>query len=144
MAASAIQIGRGWKRKLYHEKENCKINVSLANGTLLPGRSMLRSHRTNRWAFGGSVATTDKSGNSARSCESTTGATRLARGTDRPLFRYGVMDVSKFVNPLRQQVVTGVSDSLKKALELAEDCALYYLSDEIEKVTIPLWIEDVT
>jgi hypothetical protein len=54
------------------------------------------------------------------------------------------MDVSKFANPLRQQVVTGVSDSLKEALELAEDCALHYLSDEIEKVTNPLWIEDVT
>ena len=41
-------------------------------------------------------------------------------------------------------MVTGVADSLKEALELVEDCALYYLSDEIEKVTIPLWIKDVT
>ena len=41
----------------------------------------------------------------------------------------------------RQQVVTGVADSLKEALEFSEDCALYYLSDKIEKVTVPLWIE---
>jgi hypothetical protein len=43
---------------------------------------------------------------------------------------------------MRQQIATGVAASLQKALELAQDCALNHLSDEIERLTVPFWLEE--
>jgi hypothetical protein len=54
------------------------------------------------------------------------------------------MDVGRSPYPIGKQVATGVTTSLQEALELVEDYALNYLSDELEKVTVPFWIEEAT
>ena len=57
---------------------------------------------------------------------------------------FAVMDIGRSPYALGQQVATGVTNCLKEALELVEDYALDYLSDELEKVTVPFWVEEET
>jgi hypothetical protein len=55
---------------------------------------------------------------------------------------FAAMDVGRSPYAIGQPVATGVTDSLDEARESVEDYALDYLRDELEKVTVPFWIEE--
>jgi hypothetical protein len=56
---------------------------------------------------------------------------------------FGLMDVGRSPYAIGQRVATGGTDSLDEVLESVHDYALDYLGDELEKVTVPFWIEEL-
>jgi hypothetical protein len=59
-----------------------------------------------------------------------------------PHYVFTVFNTDRSAHNRNRQIATGVAESLEEAVELAEDGALQYLSDEIERVTVPFWVEE--